>query len=171
MTERDIQLAIIAHWRPSLAVAAPNYTPRRWWECDIWGVTKAGRVVEWEIKLSMSDLRADTKKARGLGRKHDVITTDRHAPSRFWYVVPAELGVTVDHIPEWAGLAWARTWTGGEHRGAVTIWIAKQAPELGKLKVERRELVLVQRRMWYRYWECVRAMNERGIPVPKQVEE
>lgn len=42
MNERAIQLAILSEIRTSIVCAAPNYTPAKWWECDLWAVTKAG---------------------------------------------------------------------------------------------------------------------------------
>jgi outer membrane autotransporter protein len=40
----------------------PNYTPKNWFECDVMAVTKAGYLEEYEIKLSASDFKADSKK-------------------------------------------------------------------------------------------------------------
>lgn len=163
MTERDLQLAVVSHWRSSLVVACPNYTPRRWWECDVWGVTKAGYWVEWECKVSRADLRADATKQYGGRRKHEVITTDDDGPSRFWFVVPDELEVQPEEVPPWAGLATVET---GLRWNRTSI--IKPAPLLGRRKSTRLEIRLAERRMWFRYWNCLREMNNRGIAEPSE---
>lgn len=179
MTERDLQLGIVAHWRSSLVVAVPNYTPDGWWECDVWGVTKAGYWVEWECKLSREDLRADASKrkermvppgeprgkwTREIRVKHEVITTDPRGPSRFWYVVPDALEIQPEEVPPWAGLAVA-----SKARGDwVSISCVKLAPDLGRRKTSPREIRLAERRMWYRYWNCLKAMNKQGVSEPQE---
>ena len=40
----------------------PNFTPNGWFECDIWVLTKSGYGREYEIKLTVSDFKADAKK-------------------------------------------------------------------------------------------------------------
>lgn len=42
----------------------PNYTPSGWFESDIFELTKSGYFREYEIKMSLSDFRADAVKAR-----------------------------------------------------------------------------------------------------------
>lgn len=42
----------------------PNFTPKTWWECDIFSVNDNGMMYEHEIKLSVQDFRADFKKTR-----------------------------------------------------------------------------------------------------------
>lgn len=68
LTERRVQRAIYLHTHRRYQVVMPNYTPAGWWECDVWGVTKAGYGVEWEVKLTVSDFRKDAEK------KHDAYT-------------------------------------------------------------------------------------------------
>ena len=40
----------------------PNYTPHAWWESDVFEITAAGYFVEYEVKISVSDFKADAKK-------------------------------------------------------------------------------------------------------------
>jgi len=40
----------------------PNVHLSGWWECDVLGVTKAGYMYEFEIKMSKSDFKADFNK-------------------------------------------------------------------------------------------------------------
>ena len=61
MTARDIQRRLLFDlYRTSTVI--PNYTPRRWWECDVWEITKAGYFREYEIKVSRADLLGDLKR-------------------------------------------------------------------------------------------------------------
>ena len=62
MTERDIQIAIWWAWGKAGHCCMPNYTPRDWWECDVFCVSKAGYFTEYEIKLTAQDFRADAQK-------------------------------------------------------------------------------------------------------------
>lgn len=116
MTCRDIQRQLIRD-RYSKGFAIPNYTPSGWFECDVFEITKAGFFREYEIKLTVSDFRADEKKRRtdwkitsngnyertSSGQKLQMLSECRlRGPSRFYYVAPIGL-LTLDHIPEWAG--------------------------------------------------------------------
>lgn len=169
MTERQIQLAIISEIRSTIVCAAPNYTPSGWWECDLWAVTKAGYTVEYEIKLTASDFRADAKKRRERweylgGDRHQVKTTtkyqamseSKHRPSRFFYVMPRDLADELEtEIPSWAGLGKAQC------EGAFRrVFFVKSAPKLNQNRASVREIRLCQRRMWFRYWEALRSIEE-----------
>lgn len=120
MTARDIQRRLIFdRYRRSFTLG--NYSPARWWECDVFEITSAGFFYEYEIKMTRGDFWADASKIKNTnGRfdgnkwvwdkinKHEQLKT-RHisGPSRFWFVTPFEL-VTVDEIPRWAGLIYAK---------------------------------------------------------------
>lgn len=169
MTEREIQLAIISEIRSTIVCAAPNYTPSGWWECDLWAVTKAGYTVEYEIKLTASDFRADAKKAnngwsyeegrlirRPAVTKHQAIEQSEKRPSRFFYVMPSDLANELEsEIPEWAGLGKAQC--DGHYR---RVFFTKSAPKLNHNRASVREIRLCQRRMWYRYWEALRSIED-----------
>jgi hypothetical protein len=63
------------------------------WESDMIAATKAGLLIEYEVKISRGDFRADLKKFRhrwlDAGTvKHNI--GDR-GPSYFYYVVPRDL--------------------------------------------------------------------------------
>lgn len=62
ITELDIQIALWKDLQSSRDLVMPNYTPKKWFECDVMAVTKAGYLEEYEIKLSASDFKADAKK-------------------------------------------------------------------------------------------------------------
>lgn len=159
-SERTIQLAILSEIRSSIVCACPNYTPSHWWECDLWAVTKAGYAVEYEIKISVQDFKADAAKGKvpwndnyvgALPRttKHtELAAFNPRGPSRFFYVIPTELEEAIKPIlPAWAGLG---LFDGG--RGVVFV---KSAPSLHRVKVKPREIRLAQTRMWHRYWDAI----------------
>lgn len=61
-TESQVQARIMFDKRGSSLSILPNYTPNNWWENDVFQITKAGYWVEYEIKRSVSDYRADFNK-------------------------------------------------------------------------------------------------------------
>lgn len=169
MTERTIQLAIVNEIRATIVVAAPNYTPAGWWECDLWAVTRAGYAVEYEIKLNARDFKADAQKMKlrwtpdtgwtDTTKKHDAMAACPHRPSRFFYVMPEALALELRPlIPEWAGL-------GSVSATGRRVRFIKPAPKLGQAKATKREIRLCQCRMWYRYWNAIttieRMKNDR----------
>lgn len=122
MTERDAINSIMQD-RYARNFCLPRYTPRQWWECDVFEVTPAGMFREYEVKLTVADFRADTQKRtvkiippwdlpQGSGRacawpgetKHGLLAEGSpRGPSRFWYVTPKGL-LTPEMVPAWAGL-------------------------------------------------------------------
>lgn len=177
MTERAIQNALFE--RLSLrgySLACPNYTPAGWWECDLFGVTKAGLAVEYEIKLTRADFKADAGKAREATRayprgggfetipaakKHDRLAlADPHGPSRFYYVVPAGM-VGPDEVPEWAGLIYV-----GEYKrfstvaARLTFHDEKPAPRLHREKVPATVIDHCKGVFYYRFWNLRRGITE-----------
>lgn len=115
MNARDIVRTVMRdRYRRHLVI--PNYTPPRWWECDVFELTEAGYFREYEVKVSRPDFRADADKRKWLWdergslasrekvAKHDLLDQrSPNGPTRFWYVTPAGL-VAPDEVPPWAGL-------------------------------------------------------------------
>ena len=101
-------------------------------ECDILSISKSDYIYEYEVKISRSDFKADFKK-----EKHSLIlekhfinesssqTFNYYTPNYFYFVVTENL-VTLDEIPEYAGLIYVR-----ENGKIETI---KKAPILHKTK-------------------------------------
>lgn len=73
-------------------------------ESDFLTVTAAGYFYDFEIKISVSDFKADTKKPRHK-KMSDVFNKLRHhsVANKFWYVVPDGLQHSVE-VPAHAGL-------------------------------------------------------------------
>lgn len=172
MTERDAQVAIWRMIGNQSEIMAPNYTPRSWWECDVFAVTKAGYGVEYEIKTSVRDFEADARKRRTrrlpfnhaaktqeerhpkiVEVKHELLAAhDQRGPSRFFYVVPDEMRETFEPLlPAWAGLVTVR------HRQR-DWWIAhamKTAPRLHNTKVEDSVTAHMASVFYYRFWRLL----------------
>jgi hypothetical protein len=62
LDEAHLQYSLWARRSSGLCLAVPNFTPRTWYECDLATVTNSGYFHEFEIKLSLSDLRKDKVK-------------------------------------------------------------------------------------------------------------
>jgi len=110
-------------------------------ECDVLSVTKSDYICEYEIKISKSDFKADFKKEKHtlitekvfnetvtlkkVGKKTFEIKNPYYAPNYFYFVVTENL-VTLDEVPEYAGLIYVK-----ENGSFETI---KKAPLLHKTK-------------------------------------
>lgn len=61
---RTIEKCIHRHLRgKSHEWILPTITPVKWWECDIFSLTRAMYMIEFEIKVSVADFKADFKKS------------------------------------------------------------------------------------------------------------
>lgn len=111
LTERDIQQALYRRHRSTAQIMLPNYTPPWWYECDLFVVTKAFYSIEYEIKLTLSDFKADvrktTKHKRLAGEQWEGWPASKQRPTRFFYVTPEGL-VSAEDVPDYAGLVWFR---------------------------------------------------------------
>lgn len=155
MTAKEVTIRLFWQLRGNSQVMIPRYTPRDWWECDLWRLTKGDATEEYEVKLSVADFKADFKKSKR-GRityrgglwdeapgtmKHELLATSTAGPNRFFYVMPLEIAGLVE-IPAYAGL-----WV---FRGRY-LYRDKKAPERhgGKCEITSRQLLHT---MYHRYW-------------------
>lgn len=193
MTERTIQNALFEEltYRKGYRLACPNYTLPSWFECDLFAVTKAEFAVEFEIKISKSDFKADVKKGpserfkkwamysnnrHDLRSKHErLAAADPFGPSRFFYVVPEGM-VTVEEIPAWAGLIYANK-REAHHEGPIRIFLReiKKAPKLHRHYVPAKVTDHARSVFYYRFWNLRRGMSETAAddqpqpqPQPKK---
>lgn len=156
--------------RQAYQIQIPSFTPLRWWESDHYAVTKAGYAVEFEIKTSVADFKADAKKqkdgrawrdGRGYARderggfiystenKHQQLASRCiHGPSRFYFVCPEGV-LQVSDMPEWAGLIWAYP---HPNLNYPTCHEQKPAPKLHRERVSDATLETIRNAMYYRYW-------------------
>lgn len=102
------------------------------WEVDLLSITRAGLVHEFEIKLDMSDYKADARKS-----KHTRIGEATLSPAYFWYVTygfdigpPIKAGWISVQKMDPVGLEWSVT-------------VKKEAPQLNtwKMDAQRRQRI------------------------------
>lgn len=178
MNEFDLQNAFWRWESGPYSIVCPNYTPNKWHECDIFAVTKAGYMVEIEIKVTKADFKADAAKCeretyehrRALitggvdarKTKHSRIESrDTSGPSRFYYLLPD--GVVDDaDVPAWAGIMRARV---SNYDGRLSISTTRKAPKLHASKVGEDVLKHCQGVFYWRFW------NERKRKRGGKIEE
>lgn len=99
-------------------------------ESDVLALTKSGYLNEYEAKSSRSDFLNDfnkTEKHNALAKCHRSGNLPHSNPNRFYYVCPEGL-LTIDDIPDYAGLLWV------EPRGFIDEIV--KAPKLHSEKIE-----------------------------------
>jgi len=147
INSEQISRAFISKRRKEVSrLLIPNFTPRyRWWECDIFELTKSGYFIEYEIKISMTDFATDRKKERAITwykrwpwiakeyeRKHDLLSKGhRDGPIYFTFITPRFSSPSFC-IPDFAGHIIAE-----RINGAIVFQLAKRAPRLGGRKIGR----------------------------------
>jgi hypothetical protein len=157
MTERELQRRVWIKHHSSYQILLPNYTPVDWWECDLFGVTRAGYFHEYEIKVSVADFRADVNMRKSdysnyvFGRpvpekgKHDQLAQRSvSGPAVFWYCVPTGM-LSADDVPEWAGLLMLDARYGWPK-------VIKQAPRLHRAKIDPKVTNHALSVCYFRYW-------------------
>jgi hypothetical protein len=145
--EHHMQRALWGKYRSSTTVMLPNYTPHGWYECDLYIVTKRLYTVECEIKRTVEDFRADTRKRT----KHMRLAqrTGPRVPTRFFYVVPDRL-IQVSDVPEYAGLMFYRMV--GERYPHPRLVEAKAAPRLNTNRVTEKAVRAMRQTSYWRFW-------------------
>lgn len=177
ITEAQIQNRLWCSMAQS-QIVCPNFTPARWFECDVFSVSKAGYWTEHEIKLTAGDFRADAEKSQRYGRprreddppgpfrtvhdelfKHNLLSAkDDRGPSAFYYVLPERI-VGACELPEWAGLKIVRELSAGYLR----ITTEKTAPRLHKSKCAESVIEQAKIALYWRYWRA-RVFHNRIDP-------
>jgi len=111
-----------------------NFARCGYYEADILALTPAMICTEVEIKISVSDFKADFKK------KHKHYRMQNHSenvnwktPNRFFYACPKGMLNVSHEIPNYAGLLWVN------ERGVVEL--VKQAPVLHKNKATDKLII------------------------------
>ena len=126
----------------------PNWNGLFEWEPDLIACTRAGHVVEYEIKTSRADFKADFHKFR----KHKMLNT-RHTPyipSRFYYVING-FELKDGELPDYAGLIKVSEIT-FSNNVVIRPRIIKQAPRLSHRKLNSNEIHRMNTSLYFRYW-------------------
>jgi hypothetical protein len=163
-TEQGIVRALVRDtgpfpYRPQF-VAVPNVS----WgffkhrEVDLAVVTKAGYLTEVEVKVSLSDWKADKRKAHGFG----FLKNQGGMTKRFFYAAPLELAQRWAEvgIPEEAGVLGASEST--LHPGVIRFETVKPAADLdGARKLTDREQADLARLAALRIWDLLDAIDRK----------
>ena len=167
-------------------LSVPRYTPAGWWECDLAHVTKAGYLVEYEVKLTPADFRADAKKRQRNrygyqgtrfnelepGYKLDLLASGcPRGPCRFWYVMPRQM-VALEQIPEWAGVIWVdQPKSRATHSGRLAPWgvrwlwlqSVRKPRQLHRTKVDQE---VVDHMKSVCYYRMIKYYTDAGVVQP-----
>lgn len=178
MTAKEIQSALIWSMRGG-EIVMPNYTPPKWWECDLFTLSKADIFKEYEIKISRSDFRNDAQKGKRMLRyvdnrwavesvnKHKKLAErDVNGPMRFWFVAPAGI-IPIEEVPAFAGLLIAE-----ELKHGVDFRIEKKAPKLHSEKFSQVGRDDLMRTTYNRYrWNviCMRSKPDCDWGIEYQI--
>jgi hypothetical protein len=161
MDERDIRSKLIGYLRytPGTLIMPNVFVQGSPWESDVISVTKAFYWTEYEIKVTLSDYRADFGKAVSRYRKsitkHGVYASGDEVriphrssfpkPKRFYFVVPVGLLRDVD-VPDHCGVMEA------SDDGRWGISTVRSAPILpGHRKLGERAIFLLAVKATRRY--------------------
>lgn len=161
MNEKMIQRRLMLdRYRRSFVL--PNFTPPEWFECDVFEITESGYFREYEIKLTLSDFRADAEKRRRKFNyqtqvqtdlvKHEMLRVgDVRGPTRFSYVAPK--GLLTDIVPAWAGLIEV------EPNRMIPV-VAKPAPLLHRQKIDPKVRSYAEGICYWRLHDLLRNRQE-----------
>jgi hypothetical protein len=172
ITVPKIQLALKREYVGSSIVLAPNIFLYFHFESDLIRVTKSGYAIEYEIKLSKSDFRADFKKStyktHGIDpatrqiiystkTKHEWLT-EGAGPTEFYYVFPENM-VNASDVPEWAGIIEVLEISSNR----VQLFKKRTASRLNKNKLSPEKVNDIFISCYYRFWAACEARNTNQI--------
>ena len=118
------------------------------WEADLFVITKAGRINEVEIKVSIADFRADAKKDKWI--KPSINKRFNETINCFYYAMPIEIYDKVkNEIPDFAGVI---TYN---HENKVASIIKKAKINRAAKSATTDEKLKLARLLNFRYWNIV----------------
>lgn len=150
MTTKDIEKGFIKNVR---SLRKSNFVfPNIYlgnFECDILEITKSKYAYEYEVKISVSDFKADAKKKGKF---------DNPRTNYFYYIVPKDL-ISVEMLPKYAGLIYCETIVVGYyskergHYNAEKVYfnIIKNAPKIKKEKFCENTFRYLLEKVYYRF--------------------
>lgn len=153
----------------SCKVIMPNVYVGNWNECDALLVLKSGYIHEVEMKISISDYKADFRKCNSYMKelsqygyttninmkKHDLLASGNGLPNKFSFLVPDGM-VGIDDVPEYAGLYYFK-----RYRGQVGIITEIRSPRLlHKNKMSSDKLYHLTKKFVFRYVDSYSAPME-----------
>jgi hypothetical protein len=137
MNETKLQRLIRSKYHQTSKIIIENiYFFSYDWESDVFIVKNNGYIYEVEIKISLSDFKADLKKVE----KHRQLKEQSgFIPNKFFYCTPKGL-LKLEDIPEYAGLI---------ETDSLCTENTKEAPFLHKNKISYHEKLTTK---LYRRW-------------------
>ena len=144
MTEVTIAQILYTHWLGSHKAVVRNVY-MHWGECDVLSINKNKYLYEFEIKISKSDLKNESKKLTK-AKKHRLIDIGQ-GPNYFYFVVPEGLIDRGDIVP-WpnAGLIYVGQF------GRVKI--VKRAKRIHDREADPNTLIKIAQSLSYRFYEA-----------------
>lgn len=175
ITVPKIQLALRNDTFKSTEVSVPNIFLWPPFESDFVRVTKSGYAIEYEIKLSKSDFKADFKKAKTIIdhfdfkeethngsivkrlvykslSKHDWLLSGKGA-TEFYYVFPLGL-INHEEVPEWAGIIEVEEYK-YFGRDKMSVGHRRKAKRLNREPLSEAKKKDIYVSCYYRYWDVV----------------
>ena len=162
MTEKKIAHRLFVTWLRSDTVAHNiNMFP---FESDVLALKPSGNLIEYEIKISVSDFRADFKKRKKPRRyinekgftRHEFLQSGKGA-NKFYYVMPSEIYEKVSgEVPDWAGVITAGTGVDlhGEYLG---LTIKRMPKNLHSRKFYSDTKEKIMKAMYWKAWNKLEA--------------
>lgn len=137
-------------------IVIPNYYVGAY-EMDVFRLMPSGLVIEYEIKVSRSDLKADLKKGYTTGwnenkvhhLKHEEMKAGKRKCNRFFFVVPKDL-IKENECPNHCGLI---------YYDSGSFDVIKNAPYLHKEKVKIEEYKTISTGLAFREQRLRSNMN------------
>lgn len=123
------------------------------WEADTIGVTKAGYLYEYEIKISYSDFLNDFKK-----RKHHSLKRGESVGSPNYFIYVAPINSIPFCIPEYAGL-----FEISQHRSHLFIEEIKKPKLIHNRKLTSKDKIAMLRVVMFRYWKMSQQLTKNKI--------
>jgi len=139
MNESNIQRVLYYKYRKRSRIIVPNCYIGRF-ECDMLRVMYSNYSIEYEIKLSKADFKADLRK-KG---KHKMLSKGMRV-NKFYYVCPAEMLSVgdVNDIDSRYGLIYV---------ARRNLRIVQPAQMLGKGRVDDNSMLKLYRKLYFRFW-------------------
>jgi hypothetical protein len=129
----------------------PNNTMIFPWEADLISATKAALLHEFEIKITLSDYKADAKK---VSKHRNLAERWGNIPNYFWYVT---FEFDIDP-PEYAG--WIRIKRKNDNNWPWVVEVKKDAPRLTERKItnwdRRRASISLAFHLTYEYGKILK---------------
>lgn len=146
-------------------------------ELDVFSLSKAGLVAEYEVKVSRSDYQADFKKEAwdlapvagtrryAMGNKHALLAAGRLLPNKFWFCVPEGL-VTGLEVPAYAGLIYV-----SEPRpGLYSFQVVREPKILHRNKPPEKIYRQIATKCYYRYYDLYSRQQIAAKPKSTRTE-